>query len=125
MLDHSHTARHLTFMMIYKIFRSDEWNAFHTKGETLGAAVDLNDGFIHFSTACQVTETVTKHFTGEDDLKLLAIDPNTLGDALKWEVSRGGDLFPHFYGKLRSADVIWAKALRLADGQHQFPEGMV
>lgn len=112
-------------MMIYKIFRNDEWKAFHANGETLGAPVDLDDGFIHFSTALQVSETAAKHFTAADGLMLLAIDEKGLGDALKWEASRGGDLFPHFYGKLKKTNVAWTKPLPLIDGQHRFPKEMV
>ncbi|MBL4751640.1 MAG: DUF952 domain-containing protein [Amylibacter sp.] len=112
-------------MMIYKILRDNEWAAFHKNGETQGAHVDLNDGFIHFSTALQAAETAAKHFAGEEDLMLLAIDADGLGDALKWEPSRGGDLFPHLYRILKSADIAWAKPLPLIDEQHQFPKEML
>ena len=125
MLDQSHTARHLTRMMIYKIFRDDEWAAFHTNGETLGAPVDLADGFIHFSTVSQAAETAAKHFSGADGLMLLAVDADRLGDALKWETSRGGNLFPHLYDKLKTADVVWAKPLPLTGGHHLFPKEML
>ena len=125
MLDQSYTARHLTPMMIYKLFRDDEWAALQQAGETLGAPVDLADGFIHFSTAKQAAETATKHFAGADGLMLLAIDADGLGDALKWEPSRGGDLFPHLYCNLKYADVAWAKPLPLTCGHHQFPKEMV
>jgi uncharacterized protein (DUF952 family) len=125
MLDQSHTARHLTPMMIYKIFRDDEWAAFHASGETLGASVDLSDKFIHFSTASQAAETAAKHFAGVDGLMLLAVDADGLGGALKWEASRGGDLFPHLYGILKSAHVVWAKPLPITAGQHQFPKEML
>jgi len=125
MLDQSHTARHLTDMMIYKIFRDDEWEAFQQAGETLGAPVDLADGFIHFSTAIQAGDTAAKHFAGADALMLLAIDAEKLADALKWETSRGGDLFPHLYATLKMADVVWAKTLPLSGEKHQFPKEMV
>ena len=111
-------------MRIYKIFRSGEWRAFREAGETRGAAVDLSDGFIHFSTAAQAAETVAKHFAGEDRLMLLALDSDAFGDALKWEPSRGGQLFPHLYGVLRSGDVIWARPLPLGPDGHIFPAGM-
>jgi len=124
-LDQCHTARHLTFMMIYKIFRNDEWKAFHANGETLGAPVDLDDGFIHFSTALLASETAAKHFAAADGLMLLAIDEKGLGDTLKWETSRGGELFPHLYGKLKEINVAWVKPLPLIDGQHRFPKEMV
>ncbi|MEO9782064.1 MAG: DUF952 domain-containing protein [Sedimentitalea sp.] len=111
-------------MLIYKIFRADEWAALEADGETLGAPVDLADGFVHFSTSEQAAETAAKHFAGADNLVLLAIDADSLGDALKWEVSRGGALFPHLYRVLRRSDVLWAKPLPLVDGAHQFPEDM-
>lgn len=111
-------------MLIYKIFRAAEWQALQKNGATRGAPVDLADGFVHFSTAEQVRETAAKHFAGEDDLFLLAIDADALGEALKWEPSRGGQLFPHLYRSLRLDDVTWTKALPLADDGHVFPEGM-
>ncbi|MBE1284982.1 MAG: DUF952 domain-containing protein [Rhodobacteraceae bacterium] len=111
-------------MVIYKIFRADEWAALQEQGETQGAPVDLADGFVHFSTAAQAAETAAKHFAGTDGLVLLACDSDAMGDTLKWEVSRGGDKFPHLYRKLRMADVLWTKPLPLVDGAHQFPEDM-
>ena len=76
-------------MLIYKIFRADEWAALQAQGETLGAPIDLADGYIHFSTAAQAAETAAKHFAGAEGLYLIACDGEALGDALKWEVSRG------------------------------------
>jgi uncharacterized protein (DUF952 family) len=111
-------------MLIYKIFRADEWAAFETAGETAGAPIDLADGFIHFSTAEQAAETAAKHFAGEDGLMLLALDADALGAALKWEPSRGGALFPHLYRTLRLAEVVWAAPLPLKDGTHLFPARM-
>ncbi|MQY42984.1 DUF952 domain-containing protein [Epibacterium sp. SM1969] len=108
-------------MLIYKIFRQDEWAALQTKGETQGAPVDLADGFVHFSTAAQAAETAAKHFAGEEGLFLLAVDADSLGDALKWEVSRGGALFPHLYRVLRMDDILWSKPLPFVDGAHVFP----
>jgi uncharacterized protein (DUF952 family) len=88
-----------------------------------GAPVDARDGFIHFSTADQARETAAKHFAGASDLTLVAVDADALGGALKWEVSRGGDLFPHLYGTLPLAAVLWAKPLPLdSDQRHVFPE---
>jgi len=112
-------------MLIYKIFRADEWTAFKQSGETAGAPIDLSDGYIHFSTAEQAAETAAKHFAGETGLMLLALEAEALGDALKWEPSRGGALFPHLYRTLRSADVIWTKPLPLEEGAHVFPAEMV
>lgn len=109
-------------MLIYKIFRRPEWNAFRDAGETLGAPVDLADGFIHFSTAAQVTETAAKHFATESDLVLVAVNADLLGPALKWEPSRGGALFPHLYRALRLAEVVWDTSLPMGISGHIFPE---
>ncbi len=84
-------------MLIYKIFRRAEWNAFRDAGETAGAPIDLADGFIHFSTATQVVETAAKHFAEVSDLVLVAVEADALAADLKWEPSRGGALFPHLY----------------------------
>ncbi len=81
-------------MLIYKIFRRPEWDAFRAAGQTLGAPVDLADGFIHFSTAAQVAETAAKWFATESDLVLVAFNSETLGPALKWEPSRGAPSSP-------------------------------
>src|SRR4051812_48018728 len=83
---------------IYKICPESEWRAAEREGVYGGAPIDTQDGFIHFSTAAQVRETAAKHFSGAAGLMLLAVDGSALGDALKWEVSRGGALFPHLYG---------------------------
>jgi uncharacterized protein (DUF952 family) len=111
-------------MVILKIFRRPEWDAFKAAGETRGAPVDLADGYIHFSTAAQVAETAAKWFATESDLVLVAFDPNRLGPALKWEPSRGGQLFPHLYRPLRLDDVVWDKSLPLGATGHIFPEGL-
>ena len=112
-------------MLIYKIFRRPEWETLKDQGETLGAPVDLADGFIHFSTSTQVVETAAKHFGGEPDLVLVAVEADTLGTDLKWEPSRGGALFPHLYRALRMADVAWDKSLPMGVTGHIFPEGVV
>ncbi|NIZ14825.1 DUF952 domain-containing protein [Phaeobacter sp. HF9A] len=112
-------------MLIYKIFRTDEWRAFEAAGETNGAPVDLADGFIHFSTATQAAETAAKHFAGAEGLMLLAFDAEAMGEALIWEPSRGGALFPHLYRPLKLAEMLWVKPLPLVDGTHQFPAEMV
>ena len=87
-------------MTIYKLLGSDEWACARAAGRFDGSPVDLADGYIHFSTAAQVGETAARHFTGRTGLLLLAVDESTLGPALRWESSRGGDLFPHLYGPL-------------------------
>lgn len=81
-----------------------------------GAPVDVADGYIHLSSATQLTETVRKHFAGQDGLFVLAVDLAALGGALRWEVSRGGALFPHFYGTLRM-DHVRAHAPLLWQGE--------
>lgn len=111
-------------MLIYKIFRRPEWDQFRAAGETLGAPVDLADGFIHFSAAPQLAETAARHFAAESDLVLVACDADRLGPALKWEPSRGGALFPHLYRRLVLADVVWDKSLPLGASGHIFPEGV-
>lgn len=111
-------------MLIYKIFRRPEWDAFRAAGQTLGAPVDLADGFIHFSTAAQVAETAAKHFARESDLVLVALNPDRLGPELRWEPARGGQLFPHLYRPLRLDEVVWDKSLPLGASGHIFPEGL-
>jgi uncharacterized protein (DUF952 family) len=108
---------------IYKIVAAAEWRAAEPAGVFTGAAVDVADGFIHFSTAAQVRETAARHFAGQDGLLLVAVPVRDLGDALRWEPSRGGALFPHLYRPLRIASVRWVRPLPLgADGQHLFPD---
>ena len=111
-------------MLIYKILLPSEWAAFRQTAHTEGAPVDLADGFIHFSTAEQAPTTAAKHFSNEDDLTLLAVDADRLSDALKWEVSRGGALFPHLFRPLELAEVEWARPLPLRNGAHVFPEDL-
>jgi uncharacterized protein (DUF952 family) len=108
--------------IIYKITPEAPWREAEAKGCFTGAPIDVADGFIHFSTATQARETAAKHFAGQTDLLLVAIDPDGLGTALKYEVSRGGALFPHLYGVLEMSAVLWIKPLPLgADGLHVFP----
>jgi uncharacterized protein (DUF952 family) len=109
--------------VIYKICTAAEWRDAEAQGAFAGSAVDIADGFIHFSTAEQVGETARHHFTGQTDLVLVAVDPDALGDALKWEPSRGGDLFPHLYGVLPVDAAISVVPLPLGDcGGRVFPE---
>ncbi|WP_132242008.1 DUF952 domain-containing protein [Primorskyibacter sedentarius] len=111
-------------MLIYKILRAAEWQALDATGETAGAPIDVADGYIHFSTALHVRETAAKHFAGEDGLMLAAFESDDMGDALKWELARGGVEFPHLYGPLRRKDVLWSCALPLVNGVHDFPRDM-
>lgn len=106
-------------MLIYKIFRPAEWAELQAAGETTGAPVDRADGFVHFSTAAQLPVTLTKHFAGEDGLMLLACDSAALGPALRWEISRGGEDFPHLYRGLRLDDVLWTRAVPLTAEGHE------
>ncbi len=97
----------------FKILTADQWMEFQAAGVFHGAPVDLADGYIHMSTAEQMGETLTKHFAGQHDLVIAEIDLAELGDALKWEVSRGGALFPHLYAPLPMAAVIAVAAYPL------------
>jgi uncharacterized protein (DUF952 family) len=107
--------------LIYKIVPQALWRAAEALAEFAGAPVDLADGFIHFSTAAQVRETAAKHFAGEADLLLVTVEAERLGDALKWEPSRGGDLFPHLYAPLQLAHVLQVDPLPLREtGTHDF-----
>lgn len=108
---------------IYKIATDAQWRDAEAAGVFAGAPVDEKDGFIHFSTADQVAETARRHFAGQDGLLLVAVDADKLGDALKFELSRGGALFPHLYGPLSVAAVKQVTPLPLGpDGEHRFPE---
>ncbi len=106
-----------------KLFREVLWESAAAAGEFAGAEIDLVDGYIHFSAPHQVAETAAKYFAGQTDLVLVSVDPRKLGDELRWEPSRGGDLFPHLYAPLRLADVDSVCELRLDElGNHVFPE---
>jgi uncharacterized protein (DUF952 family) len=105
-------------MLIYKILRPAEWAHLQEAGETRGAPVDLQDGYVHFSTAVQVADTLARHFARDGDLTLLACDADALASNLRWEPSRGGALFPHLYRPLRLADVIWARPVPGTNGVH-------
>jgi len=109
-------------MLIYKILTAEQWDDLKAKGETQGAPIDIADGYVHFSTADQAMETAAKYFTDAQGLVLAALESDNLSDALKWEPSRGGALFPHLYGPLRLADILWAKPMPLMNGTHLFPE---
>jgi uncharacterized protein (DUF952 family) len=107
---------------IYKILTERQLADAQAAGVFKGAAIDLTDGYIHFSTATQAAETAAKHFSGQRDLVLVAIDAGALGNALRYEPSRGGQLFPHLYAEMPLSAVLWVKPLPLsADGSHVFP----
>ncbi len=97
----------------FKIFTADQWNQFKADGVFHGAPIDLADGYIHMSTADQCDETLAKHFAGQAGLVIAEIDLSGLGEALKWEISRGGELFPHLYAVLAMDAVIGVRSAEL------------
>lgn len=109
--------------VVYKIVPDALWQQARQTGVFHGAAIDLTDGYIHFSTAKQARETAVRHFAGQTGLLLVAVDGDALGDKLAFEPSRGGDLFPHLYAPLPLSAVLWEKPLPIGDdGAHLFPE---
>ena len=88
---------------IYKILPRSDWQQALAQRRFDGSPVDRQDGFIHFSTAAQAQETARRHFAGQEDLVVLAVEADDLGSALRWEPSRGGELFPHLYAHLDTA----------------------
>jgi uncharacterized protein (DUF952 family) len=108
---------------VYKIVAADLWQAAEASGVFTGAGIDLNDGFIHLSTGAQARRTAQLYFKGQGNLVLVAADGASLGEALKYEPSRDGDLFPHLYGPLPLAAVLSVRPLPIgSDGNHVFPE---
>ena len=114
----------LNVPVLYKIMSKLEWETAQAQGIYEGSEVDRKDGFIHLSAAHQVRATAQKHFSGKADLVLISFREESLGFNLKWEVSRGGDLFPHVYGALQLSAVSEVIPLPLVKGIHQFPEGL-
>ncbi|MFK7741055.1 MAG: DUF952 domain-containing protein [Planctomycetota bacterium] len=110
-------------MFVYKILRTAEWAELEAAGQSQGAPIDLQDGYVHLSSGEQVAETAAKHFAGVDGLMLLTLEAAALGPELRWEASRGGALFPHLYRELRRTDVHNVAELPLdaASGRHRFP----
>ncbi|QDT11867.1 DUF952 domain-containing protein [Planctomycetes bacterium K23_9] len=109
---------------IYKIVSREEWTVAESVGEYRGSALDVADGFIHLSSPQQTVDTAAKYFADRDDLLLVSVDVASLGSTLRWEASRGGDLFPHVYGVLPLMAVAEVFALeRMPNGKHQFPDG--
>jgi uncharacterized protein (DUF952 family) len=109
--------------MIYKICPASAWREAERQGVSRGSDHDVRDGFIHFSTASQVTETAAKHFFGQTGLFLIAVNADVLGDALRWEPSRHDELFPHLYGELDLGAVTDVFDIRTrSDGSHEIPE---
>jgi uncharacterized protein (DUF952 family) len=113
----------MSLNVIYKIAPAALWQEAERAGRFDGSPIDLQDGFIHFSDASQVVETAARYFAGADDLVLVAVSTERLSCLLRWEPSRAGALFPHLYGPLDLAAVLWVKPLPLgANGRHVFPE---
>ena len=108
--------------ILYKILSADQWDAAQATGLFTGSAVDIKDGFIHLSTAEQMRETAARHFTGQDGLVLVGFREEDLAN-LKWEPSRGGELFPHVYGVIETASAVSQDPLSLENGVHHFPAG--
>ncbi len=108
--------------LVAKITTEAEWLEACQSGQLAGSADDARDGFIHLSAPHQLAETAAKHFRGKQELMLLVIEAAALGDALRWEVSRGGELFPHLYEPLAVASVLWSGPLALdAEGLPVLP----
>ena len=107
--------------LVFKIVGAAEWRAAEAAGVFFGSDADRADGFIHFSSAAQAPGTAEKWFKGRRDLMLAAINSHSLGAGLRWEPSRGGELFPHLYGPLPMSAVVWSRLLSLGDdGRHRF-----
>jgi len=108
---------------IYKISSASAWREAERQGVYRGSADDIRDGFIHFSLPSQLAETARKHFLGQTGLFLIEVDADALGEALRWEPSRGDELFPHLYGELDLGAVTNVLDLRTrSDGSHDIPE---
>lgn len=111
--------------LIYKIMTVADFESADLSGVFHGTADDRRDGYIHFSTAQQVRETAAIHFQGQGNLMLVAVDVHQLGDTLRWEASRGGQLFPHLYGPLDWNHVAWSVDLPMdSHGNQLFPADM-
>jgi uncharacterized protein (DUF952 family) len=109
--------------LLYKICPRALWSEAERAGVFEGAPIDFADGYIHLSTAAQVKETAARHFAGQADLVLIAVDEAALGADLRYEPSRGGALFPHLYAPVSLSAVRWTKPLPLGpEGDHAFPE---
>ena len=106
---------------IFKILDSLIYRRSCTQGQFTGVEIDILDGYIHFSSVAQVIETAQKHFAGRENLMIMAVEADALGADLKWEASRGGQLFPHLYAPLDMRRVAWAKPLIWNGTSHDFP----
>ena len=112
--------------IVYKIMSATELEQMQRDGVFCGSPADIADGFIHLSCGSQLAATLDRHYSGVDGLVLAAVDLSRLGDSVRWEPSRGGDLFPHLYGSLDPAIVLRIDALPLrSDGTHAIPEDVL
>lgn len=110
-------------MWLYKICKRSEWQEAERSGSYSGSEDDRRDGFIHLSSAAQLAGTAAKHFGGKGDLVIVAVDADRIANRVRWEPSRGGDLFPHLYGPLDPSEAAWVRELPLGpDGAHLMPE---
>jgi uncharacterized protein (DUF952 family) len=109
--------------LIFKIVPEPLWRAAEAAGRFDGSPVDIADGYIHFSTADQAEETARRHFHGQTSLLLAAFKVSSFGGDLRFEPSRGGDLFPHLYAALDPGTALWVRPLAWNGTQHIFPEG--
>ena len=114
----------MTEALIYHVCWRDELEAARASGRYGGSSQDRADGFIHFSSAAQVVASVAKHRAGQDGLAIVEVDAARLGDALRWEPSRGGALFPHLYGALPFDAITRVADLPLTKNGHVFPWGL-
>jgi uncharacterized protein (DUF952 family) len=108
--------------LAYKVLTAPQMEQLEADGSFAGSADDVRDGFIHLSTADQLEETLARHFPGQDDLHFVAVDVAALGDAVKWEASRGGALFPHLYAPITlDAVIAYSPLAREPDGSLRLP----
>ena len=108
---------------VFKVLPRGAWNEACSAGAYSGSADDLRDGFIHLSLREQLPGTLAKHFRGQEDLVLVQFEADALGEALRWEASRGGALFPHLYAPLPTHNAITVHDLELAGDVPALPEG--
>lgn len=96
----------MTASTAFKVLTQQQWADFERERVFRGAPVDIADGYIHLSTAEQLEETIAKYFAGQTCLMIAEVDLLLLGDAIRWEPARGGELFPHIYAELPMHAVI-------------------
>ncbi|MBL4596983.1 MAG: DUF952 domain-containing protein [Robiginitomaculum sp.] len=109
---------------LYRLCSLGEWDASQAAGVVLGNADDRRDGFLHLSTAEQIAQTAAKYYTDVSNLHLLGINANSLTASLRWEVSRGGQSFPHVYGDVPLTAVLFARAIPEQAGRYLFPAAL-